>query len=149
MIAWNYVNTTAATIAAVRDYTAMRHILINTPDEIVRREASMEGIGGRPPTGMPKAPQAATDTMADSIYGLDAVRARYRHAVEFIAWFEPGWEFLAPDERQVLSEYYRRGSQRSGAVERVMETFHVSSATAERMRSRALRKLRVQLFGRP
>jgi len=34
MIAWAYLDKTAAAVAAMRDYDSMRAILNNTPDEI-------------------------------------------------------------------------------------------------------------------
>jgi hypothetical protein len=149
MIAWSYVNTTTATIAAVRDYLNMRFIIENTPDDIARAEADLIDPGRTPVASLPPSQTGYhEDKLPDRIYRLDVLRERYGTAREFMAWFEPAWSFLSDEERTVLSEFYLQDTLKSGGTQRVMEALNVSESTAERFRGRAVAHLRTLLYGR-
>jgi hypothetical protein len=149
MIAFSYINTTAATIAAVRDYLSMRFIIENTPDEIARSKAALTdmtaplSLSPSPPPGGYK-----EDRLPDQLFRIDVLRDRLATAREYMAWFEPAWNFLSDKERTVLNEFYLQQSRNSGATQRVMAVLGVSEATAERLRGRALNHLRTLLYGK-
>lgn len=148
-IAWNYIDKTDATIAAIRDYNAMRSIINITPDEIKILYDKMTAPRSPNLTGMPSVhnPQASQDKLASEIDKLDVLRERYSHAIEYIRWFEPAWSSLSDTEQSVLKEFYMVGNQKSGATYRLMSTLNYSERSVERTRSKAFNYLKAMLFG--
>jgi len=149
MIAWKYVNKNAAAIAAMRDYKNMKFLVENTPDSVKEAHSKMFSPGKAKITGMPSArnPRGAADRLPAQIDKMDAMRERYGAAVEFMDWFEPAWDELSEKERHILSEYYLTGSQKSGATYRLMFEYNYGERKIEKMRSNALRRLRILLYG--
>jgi hypothetical protein len=150
MIALSYLNTTAATIAALRDHDNMVFTVANAPEKIQRISSELMNPGTPTLSDMPSPPKKTykPDTLANRVGELDVLRERYNAAKEYMEWFEPAWQFLSSEERTVLCEYYMAGSRNSGAAKRLMDIQGISSATAERLRSRAVAHLRTLLYGR-
>ncbi len=149
MIAWKYLDKTAATVAAIRDYGSMKAIIDNTPEEVKAVYETMTAPRSSVPTGLPPAldPQAGQEKLTAQVDKLDVLRARYSAAAEYMAWFAPAWDMLTDMERHILREFYAGESCRSGACARLMISLNYSERHVERLRGRALRHLQLLLFG--
>ncbi|MFA5638385.1 MAG: hypothetical protein WC961_05845 [Anaerovoracaceae bacterium] len=149
MIAWKYIDKSAASIAAIRDYNAMRVIINNTPEEIKAVYEKMTAPRSPNLSGMPSVrnPQSGSDRLAFQIDKLDILRERYSQAIEYMTWFEPSWSSLTDTEQHILSEFYMGDNQKSGATYRLMDELNYSERKIEQMRSNALKHLRILLFG--
>ena len=149
MIAWKYLDKTAATVAAIRDYGSMRAIIDNTPEEVKAVYETMSAPRSSVPSGLPPAfnPLSGQEKLAAEVDKLDVLRARYGAAVEYMSWFSPAWEALAETDRRILREFYMGESCRSGATARLMILLNYTDRHIERLRGRALRHLQILLFG--
>jgi len=149
MIALKYINKNAATVAAMRDYTNMRFIINNTPEEIKEVYEKMSAPRTPKLSRLPSTrnPQAGADKLAAQIDKLDILRERYSQAIEYMAWFEPAWSSLTDTEQHFLSEFYMSDNQKSGATYRLMTELNYSESHVERLRGNALNHLRSMLFG--
>ncbi|MDR1703852.1 MAG: hypothetical protein LBS19_04095 [Clostridiales bacterium] len=148
-IALKYIDKTAATKAALRDYDSMSVIIANTPDNLKNIYEQMASPHSSVPDGLPIAhnPKAGEDRLSSKLDTLDILRERYRAAVEYMAWFKPAWNALSDDERYILRESYMGVSYRSGSTARIMTESHFSERHVERLRSKALHRLQLLLFG--
>ncbi len=149
MIAWKYIDKTAATISAMRDYDYMRTIINNTPDEIKVIYESISSPRVPVISGMPSAhnPQSNEDRLADQIDRLDVLRERYSTAVAYMKWFEPAWGTMTDREKHILRECYMTESLRSGARLRLSEELSYTERHIDNLRDKALNRLRTLLFG--
>lgn len=149
MIALKYINKNAATVAAIQDYNNMRFIINNTPQEIKdvyekMTSAKSPRLGSSPAA---RNPQAGSDMLAAQLDKLDILRERYSQALEYMSWFEPAWSSLTDTEQHILTEFYMRENQKSGATYRLMNELNYSQSQVERLRASALSHLRIMLFG--
>ena len=98
---------------------------------------------------MPSArnPQGGSDKLIDHIDKLDILRERYSQAIEYMTWFAPAWSSLTDTDQHVLLEFYMTDSQKSGATYRLMDRLSYSKSHIERLRSKALNRLRSLLYG--
>ena len=149
MIAWRYLDKTAATVAAMRDYDSMRAIINNTPDEIKDVYEKITAPRSAALTGLPshRNPHAGEEKLVTQIDKLDVLRDRYGSALEYMAWFESAWGTLADTERMILREFYMTGNQRSGATARLQSMLSYSDRQIDRLRSKAMSRLTVLLYG--
>jgi len=149
MIAWKYIDKTAAAIAAIRDYNAIRVIINNTPEEIKAVYEKMTAPRSPNLSGMPsmRNPLSGQEKLVAQIDKLDVLRERYSQAIEYMAWFEPAWSSLTDTEHMILREFYMGDNQKSGATYRMMSDLDYSERHVERMRSSSLKHLRLLLFG--
>ncbi len=150
MIAWKYIDKTAATISAIRDYTNMRTVINITPDEIKELYSRMISPRNSKVTGVPRTRnnRSNEDLLADSMDKLDAKQERYRQAIEFMGWFEPAWGSLTDDEQLILREFYMGDRLHSGANAKLEVKLNYSYAQVDRYRRKALTRLSLLLFGR-
>ena len=151
-IIWRYLDKRSATIAAVKDYDAMKFIIENTDSEITEAKNRMTGVGSPAWDGMPHAqnPKAGEDRMVKGIEEINVLKERYRQAVEYMAWFQPAWDELSEDEQYLLDCFYRDdNTYGSYAAESIAEHFHVDTSTAYRKKNRAVDRLTLLLFGKP
>ena len=149
MIAWNYINKNAATIAAMRDYNNMLYIVTNTPDATKEMHSRMTSPRAATITGMPMAQygNAVAERLPAQIDKIDAYRERYGAAVAYMEWFQPAWFELDETERHVLREFYMSKSLNSGATYRLAADYSCSTRKIDRLRSNALKNLKTLLFG--
>ena len=85
--------------------------------------------------------------LAAQLDKLDILRERYSQALEYMSWFEPAWSSLTDTEQHILTEFYMRENQKSGATYRLMNELNYSQSQVERLRASALSHLRIMLFG--
>lgn len=149
MIAWKYIDKTAATVAALRDYDNMRAIINNTPDDIKELREKMASPRTPRLTGMPLAhnPNAGENKITVHIDRLDILRERYNIAVEYMVWFESAWGTLTDREKHILRECYMSESLRGGARLRLAEELSYTERHIDNLRDKALKRLRILLFG--
>jgi len=149
-VAWKYINKPEAAIAAIGDYTNMRSIINNTPEEIKAVYEKMASPKASVLSLVPgsRNPLSALERVTDQIDQLDVLRERYSHAVDYMAWFEPAWGTLTYTEKLVLSEFYGSGNLRSGANARLQHRMNYSESHIERIKNKALARMIVLLFGR-
>ena len=150
-IIWRYLDKRSATIAAVKDYDAMKFIIDNTDDEVLEVRDKMTGVGSPNWDGMPHAhnPSAGEDRILKGIEEIDILKERYRQAVEYMEWFQPAWDELSEDEQYVLEVFYQdENSYGSYAAETVAEHFGNEHTSAHKKKNRALDHLTVLLFGK-
>lgn len=99
------------------------------------------------PKGTPD-PHTGEARLAAQLDEIDVLVERYRHAMEYRAWFQPAWDALSDNDRLILSEFYMSGNVKSGACARLEQRLHCSAATVDRNRSKALSRLTLLLFGK-
>lgn len=149
MIVWKYIDKNAVVIAAIRDYNNMSAIIANTPDEVKEIYESMAAPRSANITEVPGArnPKSGEARVIEHIDKLDLLNERYHTAAEYMSWFKPAWEMLSEKERYILQEFYMFGDFRSGTRSRLAEEFNYVERHIDRLRSKALHRLRVLLFG--
>ena len=149
MIAWKYIDKAAASVAAMQDYDSMRAIINNTPDEIKAVYTKMTSPRKANHSGAPSSrnPCAGAEKLAEQIDRLDILRERYGNAVEYMAWFEAAWGTLDDTEQHILREFYMSDNLRSGATSRLSEDLNFTERHVDRLRSKALRRLQLLLYG--
>ena len=150
-IIWRYLDKRSATIAAVKDYDAMKFIIENTDREIVEAKEKMTGLGSPNMDGMPHAhnPKAGEERILNGIEEIDILKERYRQAVEYMTWFQPAWDELSEDEQFVLEVFYQdENSYGSYAAGVVADHFRIEHTSAHKKKNRALDHLTVLLFGK-
>ena len=149
-IAWKYIDKPKAAIAAIQDYDNQRAIINTTPEEVKAVFDKMAAPMSARLTGMPGArnPQAFEKKMVDGMDRMDLLHERYGSAAEYMAWFGPAWETLSDREQAVLTEFYASDNLHSGASARLQSRLNFSQAQVDRIRSKALSRLIVLLFGR-
>ena len=150
MVAWNYIDKGAATVAAMRDFHDMKALLRLTPDEIRELGCQMaqRGVALMADTPRHTDPQKGEEKLARGLDKMDALRERYRQARGYMDWFEPSWQALTDEEREILREFYMCGNLRSGAGARLEVRLGYSHAQIDRLRARALERFSFLLFGR-
>ena len=149
MIAWKYIDKNAATIAAIRDYNNMSVIIDNTPDAVKEIYENMTALRTANITEQPRVinPQAGESRLVEQIDKIDLLNERYHAAVEYMSWFRPAWEVLTEKEKYILQEFYMIGTFRDGARNRLAEEFNYAERHIDRLRSKALQRLKILLFG--
>ena len=149
MTARKYTDKNVAVIAAIRDYKNMRFIVNNTPDAIKEVYEKMIAPQRAMLTGLPSAsnPQAGTEKLTSQIDNMGKMQERYIAAAEYMAWFEPAWSYLTDTEQHFLNEFYTVDNRKSGATYRLMKEYQYCERKVEKMRSNALKHLRVLLYG--
>ena len=150
-IAWIYLDKKSAAVSAIKDYNDMEFIINNTPDDIADVRSKMTTAKTPTVSDMPKGtpdPHAGEARLAAQLDELDIIKERYRRALEYMEWFRPAWEELAETERIILTEYYMAGNQKSGATKRLELRLNYGHSQIDNLRSKALSRLTVLLFGK-
>lgn len=150
-IVWRYLDKRSATIAAIKDYDAMKFILDNTDRKIMEARDRMVSVGGPKTDGQPRTPNptAGEDRIIKGIEEIDILKERYRQAVEYMAWFKPAWDELNDDEQYVLEVFYQdENNYGSYAAGTVAAHYGIEHTSAHKRKNRALAHLTVLLFGR-
>ena len=133
-----YIDTYKAAIAALEDYCAMQQIIDTTDQQIKDAYNAVTSVSSARLDGMPHAPnpRGGEDRIAATLDKVDAYRARYAQAREYMDWFLPAWGVLSEDD---LSQEER--------VRAIADHFYVERSTAHTKKSRAVRRLASALFG--
>ena len=150
-IMWKYLDKRSATIAAIKDYGAMRFIIGSTDDEVKRTYDEMVTLGSPKWDGMPRSynPHAGEDRILKAIDEIDILKERYRQAVEYMDWFKPAWEQIPEDDRYCLETFYGDGNTYgSNVVYSIAEDLSIEPSTVYKRKNRALDRLTVLLFGK-
>ena len=99
-----YLDTRKAAIAALQDYAVMEQIIESTDEQIKAAYADAASpasprMDGTPPSGDL---HASENRIVASIERIDAYKARYLQARQYMDWFLPAWEVIAEDDRFIL-----------------------------------------------
>ena len=72
---------------------------------------------------------------------------RYLQSKEFLDWFEPAWNCLSEQNKNILKEFYMKGNLKSGAGTRLQFSLNYSERQLHRIRACAVKELAFLLFG--
>ena len=151
-IPWMYLNKQGATINAVKDYKNMKTVIVNTPGEIARAENQMSGVGAVRISDLPKGSpnlHSGEDRIVRGMQEIDVINERYKQAKEYMDWFEPAWNTIGADERELLEAFYLSPKDtKLKLVNELAERMCVDNSTVYRMRARAVSHLATLLYGR-
>jgi adenylosuccinate lyase len=149
MIAWKYLDKKTATINALKDYENMTCIIHLTPEDIKTLEDSMSDPRSSASDGMPhnENPHSQEQRIINELEKIDALRQRYRQAVEFMDWFQPAWDALRNEEQMILSEMFLISGIKVDTVKNLSERLVVDRSNVYRRRDKALEHLSVLLYG--
>lgn len=146
-----YLDTYKAAIAALEDYTAMQQIIDTTDQHIKDTYNALTNVSSPRLDGMPHAPnpRAGEDRIAATLDKVDAYRARYAQAREYMDWFLPAWGVLPEDDRWVLDTFFLASDDVSqeDRVTAIAQRFCVERSSAHQRKSRAVNRLASALFG--
>jgi len=151
MIAWKYLDKKAAAVEAMKDYTAMKFIILDHEEDTEEVREKMTSIRSSAPTGVPHNtnPKAGETRLAAQIDEIDVLKERYRSAAEYMAWFKPAWDELSEDELFVLTEFYlNNDGSREESISNICDRFTIERTSAYKKKDRALAKLTVLLYGK-
>ena len=151
MIAWTYLDKKAAAVEALKDYSAMEFIILNTEDAEKELRESMTSVRSSTPTGMPHNPnpKAGEARLVRQIDEIDVLKERYRCAMEYMTWFRPAWNEITEDEQFVLSEFYLNGDgSREDSIGNICDRFNIERSSAYKKKDRALARLSILLYGK-
>lgn len=149
-IIWKYLDKRSATVEAIKDYSSMQFIIEHTDEKIKEEQNKMVSLGSPRYNGMPHShnPRAAEDRIIGGIEEIDVLKERYRQAVEYMEWFQPSWDQLAPDEQYVLEAFYTEGYEDTSVVYAICDKYNIERSSAYNKKNRALQHLQVLLFGK-
>ena len=133
----------------------MRNILNQDPRKAAQLRAQMQAqmtqIAAPSLTAMPRSPadpHAREARIARTIDALDELRTKYQQAQDFMAWFQPVWDQLSPEEQFVLRRFYMTAQQpQEDNIGDVCEAFHIERTSAYKRKDRAVARLSVLLYG--
>lgn len=151
-ILWEYLDKQRATERFLKDYGTMKFIIDHAPERIREEEEKMVGVRSPGFDGMPHShnPQACEERIINGITAIDEEKERVKKAMEYMAVYKPVWEKLSDDERYILDAFYAEdGSYGNYTADLIADKFHVSRASAYRMKDSALRKVIMLLYGSP
>jgi len=142
-----YSHNANATIAAIRKYDDMRLIVDKTPIDIKDKYDSLASPGSQIIDGMPHRhnPHAGEEHLVEMLDIIGEMNKRYETATVFLQWFEPMWNSLSGNERQILETYKFSGISSSMVDEAVTATYSIRQL--HRARQKALSRLEFLLFG--
>lgn len=150
-ITWRYVDRRTAAINALRDYATMETIIANTPDDLKAIEANLPTLSSPVLDGSRRAfnPTAAEDKILRHLERIDNRTRKYLQAKDYMDWFNPAWQALTDEERDVLEVCFLSGYESAtDAIYEVQERLNVERSTAYNRRKTALDHLTNLLYGR-
>ncbi len=78
-----------------------------------------------------------------------ASKQRYKQALDFMEWFQPAWNALTEDEREVISLFFlTEQTNKTDAVYSVCDRFFIERSAAYKKKERAIYHLTVLLYGK-
>lgn len=150
-ITWSYVDRRAAAINALRDYATMETIIDNTPDDLKAIKADVPGLSSPKLDGSRGCfnPHASEDQIIRHMERIDNRTRKYLQAKDYMDWFNPAWQALSDEERDVLEVCFLSGYESAtDAIYEVQERLNVERSTAYNRRKTALDHLTSLLYGR-
>ena len=150
-ITWRYGDRRAAAINALRDYATMETIIDNTPDDLKAIEADLPSLSSPVLDGGRRAfnPTAAEEKILNHLERIDNRTRKYLQAKDYMDWFNPAWQALTDEERDVLEVCFLSGYESAtDAIYEVQERLNVERSTAYNRRKTALDHLTSLLYGR-
>lgn len=151
-ISWVYLDKRNASIAALKDYKNMKHILEHTNQEIKKEEENMIGCSSSPTIRPSKDSvnyHANEKRILSGIDAIDVLEKRYQGAKEFMDWFQPAWDSLSQDEQFVLSRFYLcEDCKQIDSIYEICERYHIERTSAYKKKDRALEHLTLMLYGK-
>lgn len=149
-ITWQYLDKKAATVRALKDYSAMEYIINSSDLEIKDIEDSMVYISSSVISNTPKSKNKnqLEDRIIKSVDKIDILKERYRLAIEYMRWFKPAFNQLSEDELFVLKTFYLDETLVSSPVYKVCEHFSIERSSAYNKKNKALEKLSLLLYGK-
>ena len=144
-----YLNTRKAAIAALQDYAVMEQIIESTDEQIKTAYADAASpasprMDGTPPSGDL---HASENRIVASIERIDAYKARYLQARQYMDWFLPAWEVIAEDDRFILEGFFLSEGTQDEKVSMIADHFYVERDTVDRRKNRALDRFATALYG--
>lgn len=82
-----------------------------------------------------------------SIERIDAYKARYLQARQYMDWFLPAWEVIAEDDRRILEGFFLSEGRQDEKVSMIADHFYVERDTVYRRKNRALDRFATALYG--
>lgn len=149
-IAWIYLDKRSAALDALKDHSSMGYIIRNHPDALEEAEERLTSVHLPAPTGMPRAhnPHAGESRLAASLDEIDVLKERYRRALEYMEWFQPAWDALSEEERNILTMLFLTDGMKSEAVEALGERLGLERAQVYRRKEKAVAHLALLLYGK-
>lgn len=144
-----YLDTRKAAIAALQDYAVMEQIIEITDEQIKAAYADAASpasprMDGTPPSGDL---HASENRIVASIERIDAYKARYLQARQYLDWFLPAWEVIAEDDRFILEGFFLSEGTQDEKVSMIADHFYVERDTVYRRKNRALDRFATALYG--
>lgn len=144
-----YLDTRKAAIAALQDYAVMEQIIESTDEQIKTAYAGAASpasprMDGTPPSGDLR---ASENRIVASIERIDAYKARYLQARQYMDWFLPAWEVIAEDDRFILEGFFLSEGTQDEKVLMIADNFYVERDTVYRRKNRALDRFATALYG--
>lgn len=149
-ITWRYIDRRAAAINVLRDYATMETIIESTPDDLKAIEADLPSLSSTILDGSRRAfnPTAAEDKILRHLERIDNRTRKYLQAKDYMDWFNPAWQALTDEERDVLEVCFLSGYESAtDAIYEVQERLNVERSTTYNRRKTALDHLTVLLYG--
>jgi len=148
MIGEEFLRLDLATKAAIKAYNDMKRVLDTTPESVQAAYDRMEGPMGARLSEVPVSHNTgpADARLADGVDAIDAARERYKKARAYMDWFDPAWQVLSDEERQVLAAFYQQGSLKPGATDHLAGELKYSPRTVDRIRQGALQRMQRFLY---
>ncbi|WIK63958.1 hypothetical protein [Gleimia hominis] len=144
-----YLDTRKAAIAALQDYAVMEQIIESTDEQIKAAYADAASpasprMDSTPPSGDL---HASENRIVASIERIDAYKARYLQARQYMDWFLPAWEVIAEDDRFILEGFFLSEGTQDEKVSMIADHFYVERDTVYRRKNRALDRFATALYG--
>ena len=144
-----YLDTRKAAIAALQDYAVMEQIIESTDEQITAADADAASpasprMDGTPPSGDL---HASENRIVATIERIDAYKARYLQARQYMDWFLPAWEVIAEDDRFILEGFFLSEGTQDEKVSMIADHFYVERDTVYRRKNRALDRFATALYG--
>lgn len=147
MIAYKYIDTKGATIAALRDYKNMRAIIDNTPEKVKETYTNMININAIQMNDVPQQSYVhyQEDKIIKSLDKINLLEERYKIALEYMKWFTPAWNSLNETEKMLLQAFYI--NKKGNTYSYLQKELHYSERHIRRIKNNALQKLDSILYG--
>lgn len=134
-----------ATIDALRDYYDQKWKLENDPKRIRELTESITAPQGMSVTPVHGGGSRREERLCEVIDKKAVIENGYRRAVEYHREFEPCWNRLTDDERNILTLRFVDYLD-GGGIKRTMDKYNISKTEAYRRSDQALRRLTKLLY---